>query len=98
MRLNEMPLIVIYDVEDTKVRNRIHEACLDYGLRSVQYSAFCGRLWRGKAVELMARLRRELGKATGHVILIPVRDREWKNARCIGAPLGISQVPFAYVV
>ncbi|MFZ5591101.1 MAG: CRISPR-associated endonuclease Cas2 [Bacillota bacterium] len=45
-----MKTFVIYDIEEDRVRNKILEACKDYGLEHVQYSAFFGELGhnRGK--------------------------------------------------
>ena len=36
--------LISYDIEDSKVRNRIHQCLLSYGLRSVQKSVFWGYL------------------------------------------------------
>lgn len=96
MPIVEMPVFVVYDVEDDKIRSRLFNACLDYDLKSVQYSAFCGRLWRGKIRELVARLHRELGDAAGHVLIIPMRTREWRRTKVLGSPIGPSQVPMSF--
>ena len=37
-----MQTLVIYDIPDDRIRNKIGEACKDYGLERIQYSAFLG--------------------------------------------------------
>ncbi|MBX6773568.1 MAG: CRISPR-associated endonuclease Cas2, partial [Chloroflexi bacterium] len=56
-----MRCLVIYDISENRARLRVAEICLDYGLLRVQYSAFLGHLTRAQQVELMRRVRRELG-------------------------------------
>ena len=44
MRGQELLTFVIYDIVDDLVRGRVANACKDYGLERIQYSAFCGSL------------------------------------------------------
>ncbi len=53
----ELTTLVIYDVEDDWARNRVSEACKDFGLDRIQYSCFRGPLSRNKREELHERMR-----------------------------------------
>ena len=44
VRGQELLTFVIYDIVDDRVRGRVANACKDYGLERIQYSAFCGSL------------------------------------------------------
>ncbi len=57
----EVSVVLIYDVEDDRVRTRISEVCLDYGLERIQFSAFFGKLNRNRREELALRLQGECG-------------------------------------
>ncbi|MCS6926895.1 MAG: CRISPR-associated endonuclease Cas2, partial [Candidatus Binatia bacterium] len=46
--MQEQRTIVLYDIRDDRLRMRVSEACLDYGLERIQYSAFRGQLSRNK--------------------------------------------------
>ncbi len=39
-----MKVLLVYDIPDDRVRTRVAETCLDYGLLRIQYSAFFGEL------------------------------------------------------
>ena len=39
-----MQSLLIYDIPDDRARQKIADACLDYGLQRIQYSAFLGEL------------------------------------------------------
>ncbi len=54
--MEELRTLVIYDIEDDKIRLKISETCLDYGLVRIQFSAFLGTLNRNKREELFLRL------------------------------------------
>lgn len=73
-----MPLILIYDIEHDGKRAKVADACLDYGLDRVQYSAFVGRLSANYAEELMLEIERILKGGRANVQLIPIADKEWK--------------------
>lgn len=73
------PVIVIYDIPDDRIRQKVSEACLDYGLDRVQFSAFQGQMKRSHQKELMSRVKRLLGRAPGKVQLIPISEEMWKR-------------------
>jgi CRISPR-associated protein Cas2 len=62
-------VLLIYDIENDRVRGKIADACLDYGLDRVQYSAF----------ELMLRIASLLGERSGNIKLIPISARDWSD-------------------
>ncbi len=77
-------VVVIYDIPDDRIRLKMADACLDYGLDRVQFSAFQGFMRRGHQRELMHRARDLLGKAPGKVLLIPVGEAEWEQRLEVG--------------
>ncbi len=76
--MQELTTYVVYDIEDDRVRFRIANACKDYGLERIQYSAFCGPLNANKRGELFLRLKRELGDHPGKVLVLPVCEKDLK--------------------
>lgn len=75
----EVSLVLIYDIESDRIRNRAADACLDYGLERIQYSAFFGKLNRNRRQELALRLQAELGKENGRIRIIPVCEDDLKD-------------------
>ncbi|RME10089.1 MAG: CRISPR-associated endonuclease Cas2 [Ardenticatenia bacterium] len=75
-----MRCLLVYDIPDDRTRTRVSEACLDYGLERIQYSAFLGELTPIYRRELMKRLRHILGKQAGKIQCFPLCERDW-NAR-----------------
>ena len=77
--MEELRTLLIYDIEDDKIRLKISETCLDYGLRRIQYSAFLGRLNRNKREELFLRLTSVLEDKVGKLFLQPICDKDVKD-------------------
>ena len=75
----EVSLVLIYDIEDDKLRTRAADICLDYGLERIQFSAFFGKLNRNRRQELSLRLKRELGDKSGRIRIIPVCEQDLKE-------------------
>ncbi|GAB6158198.1 hypothetical protein JCM39194_13980 [Desulfotomaculum varum] len=67
---------VIYDIEEDKIRNKILEACRDYGLQHVQYSTFFGELNHNRREELKLRLKKTLGCKNGKILVFPICDKD----------------------
>jgi CRISPR/Cas system-associated endoribonuclease Cas2 len=61
VRGQELLTFVIYDIADDLVRSRVANACKDYGLERIQYSAFSGSLDASRRVALATRLADTLG-------------------------------------
>jgi CRISPR-associated protein Cas2 len=75
----EVSVVLIYDIEDDRLRTRISEVCLDYGLDRIQFSAFFGKLNRNRRQELALRIQNELGSDSGRVRIIPVCEQDLKD-------------------
>ena len=75
----EVSLVLIYDIEDDKLRARVSDICLNYGLDRIQFSAFFGKLNRNKRQEFALRLQRELGTQSGRIRVIPICEQDLKD-------------------
>lgn len=71
-----MKTFVVYDIVEDRVRNKVFQACKDYGLTHIQYSAFFGELNHNRREELYRRLKRTIGKKEGKVVIVPVCDKD----------------------
>lgn len=71
-----MKTIVVYDIENDRIRNKVFNACKDYGLEHIQYSAFFGELNHNRRGELKQRLKRTLGENPGKIFVCPVCDKD----------------------
>lgn len=78
-----MRCLLIYDIPDDRARQKIADACLDYGLQRIQYSAFSGNLSRAHQRELMTEVKRRLGKNAGNIQLFTFPDDIWNARRVI---------------
>jgi CRISPR-associated protein Cas2 len=84
-----MHCLLIYDIPSDKIRKKVADACLDYGLDRVQYSAFHGNLSRNLQGELFQKTSRLLGKQDGSIWLIPIGEKEWQTqSRLINGAVG----------
>ena len=75
----EVSVVLIYDIENDRLRTRIADACMDYGLERIQFSAFFGKMNRNRRQELALRLRNELGNESGRIRIIPVCEQDLKD-------------------
>lgn len=76
-------ILVLYDIPSDRARTRIADACLDYGLERIQYSAFVGRLGRAHRQELMLRIKRLLDHEPAKVRFILLDDISWRQQTVI---------------
>lgn len=83
MRGQALLTFVIYDIEDDRVRGRVANACKDYGLERIQYSAFCGALDSSRRGELFTRLADTIGKDVGRILVLPVCEKDAQAKRQI---------------
>ena len=81
--MDEQHVVVLYDIQSDRLRTKISEACLDYGLERVQYSAFRGKLTRNKREELFLRLMSILDDKPGKILMQPVCEKDLKSARSV---------------
>lgn len=72
-------VLLIYDIENDRIRGKIANVCLDYGLDRIQYSAFVGRLSRNHQEELMLKIQRYLDSGVGNVKLIAMSLNQWEQ-------------------
>ena len=72
-----MNCLLIYDIPDDRARGKIADACLDYGLDRVQFSAFWGDISRNYQEELFQKVTTLLGKQPGNIQLIGICERDW---------------------
>jgi CRISPR-associated protein Cas2 len=70
--------LVIYDIPDDKLRNKLASICKDYGLERIQFSAFVGSLSWNRREELFLRLKKTAGKKEANIHLYSVCDRDLK--------------------
>ncbi len=78
-----MRCLVIYDIPDDRARTRVADACLDYGLQRVQWSAFVGELNSTYQRELLLKIRTVLGKKAASVRLLPINETLWQQQQII---------------
>lgn len=83
MILKTPNLLLVYDICDDGKRTKIADACLDYGLDRIQFSAFLGRLLPTQQEELMIKIKKILGKKSGNVQLFPLCADDWAKRKCI---------------
>jgi CRISPR-associated protein Cas2 len=72
-------VLVVYDITNDRVRAKIADACQDYGLDRIQFSAFTGQLSHNHQQELTLKLRHLLGDTTGVITLVPICEKDWNN-------------------
>jgi len=75
----EVSVVLIYDIEEDRLRTRIADVCMDYGLERIQFSAFFGKLNRNRRQELALKLQNEMGDESGRVRIIPVCEQDLKD-------------------
>jgi CRISPR-associated protein Cas2 len=72
-------ILIIYGISSDRVRTRVADACLDYGLERIQYSAFVGALGRAHLRELELKVARLLGREPAKVRFIPLDEHAWEQ-------------------
>ncbi len=78
-----MRCLLIYDISHDGVRAKVADACLDYGLERVQYSAFMGELSWIHQKELLLQIKRRIGKHDANIQLFPLDEKSWTSRRVI---------------
>jgi len=72
----ENTTLVIYDCESDRIRTKVSEACLDYGLTRVQFSAFVGKLNRSMREELFLKLCGLLDDSPARILVQPICEAD----------------------
>jgi CRISPR-associated protein Cas2 len=75
--------LVIYDITHDGTRTKVADACLDYGLQRIQYSAFMGELSWTHQKELLLKIKRRIGQHDVNVQLFPLDEKSWTSRRVI---------------
>jgi CRISPR-associated protein Cas2 len=83
--MEELSCYLFYDIEDDRVRNKVSEACKDFGLERIQYSGFFGYLNRNRREELFLMLKVIMNGNSGRILLQPVCEKDLKNRKEIVA-------------
>lgn len=74
-----MHCLLIYDIPSDRIRAKVADVCLDYGLDRIQYSAFHGRISRNLQEELFLQIVALLDGEDGDVRLLPICSKDWGN-------------------
>lgn len=74
-----MMCLLVYDITHDGTRNKVSDACLDYGMKRIQFSAFLGDLSRTHQEELFRKTRKRLGKRSGKIQLFPVCEKDMRS-------------------
>jgi CRISPR-associated protein Cas2 len=75
----ELLTLVMYDIEHDRVRFRVSEACLDFGLERIQFSVFRGKLTHNKREELLMRITNLLGDEQGKILIQPMCEDDARS-------------------
>ena len=78
-----MHSLLIYDIPDDRARQKVADACFDYGLERIQYSAFCGDLTRTHQRALFTEIKKRLGRKAGNIQLFAFDEPSWSGRRVI---------------
>ncbi|MCG8352762.1 MAG: CRISPR-associated endonuclease Cas2 [Chloroflexales bacterium] len=78
-----MQCLLIYDIPHDGARQKVADACLDYGLQRIQYSAFVGDLTRTHQRSLFKEIQKRLGRRAANIQLFPLDDASWNRRRVI---------------
>ncbi len=78
-----MQCLLIYDIPDDRARSKVADACLDYGMQRVQYSAFVGDLSRSYQRALFGEIRERTHGKAANVLLFPLNEQCWSGRRVI---------------
>ena len=71
-----MICLLVYDIPDDRLRAKVADMCLDYGLERIQYSAFLGELNHNRQQELLQKVKRRVGKREANVQLFPICEKD----------------------
>ncbi len=78
-----MRYLILYDIPHDGVRLKVADACLDYGLERIQFSAFLGDLNRTHQRELWLQIEKRVGNYAACIHLYPLDEKSWLGRRVI---------------
>lgn len=76
-----MKALLIYDIPDDKLRARVADICLDYGLQRIQYSAFFGGISHNRQEEILRKIKDRAGKKPLSVYIFPLCENDLERHR-----------------
>ncbi len=76
-----MYTVLLYDITSDRMRVKAADACLDYGLERIQYSAFAGEISGNHLEELLQRLGRLLDKTEARIEVFPICVKDLRLRR-----------------
>ena len=78
-----MHTYVMYDIVKDRIRKKIADICLDYGLKRIQYSAFLGDINTTRRRALEEKLTDQLGTAEGKIEILAVCAKDFDKRTVI---------------
>lgn len=70
----EVSVLVLYDIENDRTRNRVADVCLNYGLERIQFSAFMGKINRNRRQQLALELLALVGPESARIRIVPIAE------------------------
>lgn len=67
-----MQVLVMYDIASSRLRLKVAETCLDYGLDRIQFSVFLGDLSEPQRRALIATLQDLIGDEPSKLCILPI--------------------------
>ena len=71
--------LVLYDIENNKIRNKISNICKDYGLERIQKSVFSGIMSKNLRESMTIELKTRLGKEVGDIRIMLVEEGAYEK-------------------
>ncbi len=75
--------LIIYDIPSDRLRSKVADICLDYGLDRIQFSAFLGEINHNRREELLQKIKRQIGRKQANIQLFPICDKDIRLRRTI---------------
>lgn len=75
---------VVYDIAETKIRNRVVRICLNKGLYRVQKSVFLGNLNANERDSLALECEEVIDKEIDSLYVFPMDDASFKKVKLLG--------------
>jgi CRISPR-associated protein Cas2 len=85
----ELLTLLMYDIENDRIRRKVAEDCKDAGLERIQYSVFRGPMTRTRRAELVAKVRSRLGEERGRLLIATMCERDAREIREYGNDMPI---------
>ncbi len=68
--------LLIYDIPDDKLRAKVADTCLDYGLARIQFSAFLGELNHNRQEEILQKIKRRVAGQQANIQIFPICEKD----------------------